>query len=137
MEDVRLGGSFAKLDEDKHLAFGWAYVSEDAGEVVTDHSGEFIDKAALPALEDAAYDYMLESRQADEMHVRVSGIGEIIESVMLTPEKMKAMGITGDKVGWWVGMKIFDDGVWAKVKDGTYSAFSIRGTGDLEDIADA
>ena len=30
-------------------------------------------------------------------------------------------------VGWWIGFKIEDEAAWAKVKDGTYSMFSIEG----------
>ena len=29
MDQVRFLGEFSKLDADKHLAFGWAYVTED------------------------------------------------------------------------------------------------------------
>ena len=31
------------------------------------------------------------------------------------------------KRGWWIGFKVTDDDVWAKVKDGTYPMFSIEG----------
>jgi hypothetical protein len=30
--------------------------------------------------------------------------------------------------GWWVGFRIDEDSVWQKVKEGTYSMFSIEGT---------
>lgn len=135
MEPVRITGDFTKLDDERRLAFGWAYVAEDDGLIALDHSGEFIDKAALPSLEDAAYDYVLVSREADEMHVKLSGVAKLIESLMLTPEKAEAMGIETKKIGWWVGYRIEDDGVWAKVKDRTYSGFSIRGTGAVEEAA--
>lgn len=135
MERVHIVGDFTKIDVEKRLAFGWAYVTEENGEVATDHSGDFIDKAALPALEDAAYEYLLVSREADEMHKTFEGIAKIIESVMITPEKAEAMGIVTKRFGWWVGFHVTDETVWAKVKDGTYSAFSIRGVGDREEVA--
>lgn len=130
--DVQLRGTFAKVDDERRLAFGWAYVADDDGMVVIDHSGDFVDKAALPALEDAVYQYVLESREADEMHVKLSDVAKLVESVMLTPEKMAAMGVTGTRTGWWVGFKVMDEQVWEKVKDGTYSMFSIRGRGHSE-----
>ena len=132
---VQLGGKFTKLDAERRLAFGWAYVAEDDGQVITDHSGDFIDKAALPDLEEAAYEYVLLSREADEMHETFEGVAQLVESLMLTPEKAEAMGIVTKKIGLWVGFKIQDDEVWAKVKDGTYSAFSIRGRGQREEVA--
>ena len=132
-DDAVLAGTFAKLDAERKLAFGWAYVSKIGGQTVVDHSGDFIDDQAFGALEDAAYNFVLESRQADEAHERFEGVGQIVESVVLTKEKLEAMGLTGDRIGWWVGFRIEDDGGWGKVKDGTYSAFSIRGTGERSD----
>ena len=126
-------GQFAKLDEERQIAFGWAYVVQVGDEVVLDHSGDFVDEQALPNLEDSIYKYVLESRAADEMHQRFGGVGQLVESVMLTPEKMEAMGVQSDAVGWWVGFKLADD-VWAKVKDGTYGSFSIRGVGRREEV---
>ena len=135
MEQVRIVGDLTKLDEDKHLAFGWAYVTEDDGQVALDHSGDFIDKAALPDLEASVYEYVLVSREADEMHKTFEGIAKIVESVMVTPEKAEAMGIVTKRFGWWIGFSVSDEEVWAKVKDGTYTGFSIRGVGDREEIA--
>lgn len=132
--DIELEGSFAKYDDDRRLAFGWAYVADDDGNVVMDHSGDFVDKAALPDLEEAAYEYVLNSREADEMHEKFEGIAKIVESVMVTPEKLQAMGLEGTRTGWWVGFKVHDDDVWEKVKNGTYSAFSIRGRGYREEV---
>lgn len=132
MQDTRAYGTFTKVDDDRRLAFGWAYVTEDDGQVAVDHSGDFIDKAALPALEDAAYEYVLNSREADEMHVKLTEVAQLVESVMLTPDKAAAMGITTKRYGYWVGFKVQDDVVWGKIKDGTYGGFSIRGTGERE-----
>lgn len=136
MEDIRIGGTFTKLDEDRRLAFGWAYVMEVDGKLSVDHSGDFVDKAAELALEDAAYDFVKAGRGADEMHVVLEDIAKLVESLFLTKEKALAMGITGvTKFGWWVGFKVVDDEVWAKVKDGTYPGFSIRGSGRREAVA--
>ena len=135
MDGFRATGLFSKTDDDRRLAFGWAYVFEDDGQMQIDHSGDFIDKAALPALEEAAYDYVLTSRQADEMHEKLEGVAELVESVMLTPDKAAAMGITTKRYGYWVGFKVRDENVWAKIKDGTYGGFSIRGAGEREKVA--
>ena len=49
---------------------------------------------------------------------------------------MKAMGIPEGilPVGWWIGFKVTDPEVWEKVKDGTYSMFSIEGEAVREEV---
>lgn len=123
-----------KLDEDQRLVWAWAYVYEDEGKQIVDHSGDIIDKAALADLEKAAYDYVLDSREADEMHVKVTDVAKLVESFFLTPEKAELFGIVTKKYGWIVGYKVQDDAVWAKIKDGTYTGMSIRGRGDREPL---
>lgn len=112
--------------DEQRLAFGWAsIVADDSGNAIVDHQK---DRIACDELEKAAYDYVKESRLATDMHLR-PGVAELVESCVITPEKREAMGIDGDGVtGWWVGFKVTCDDVWAKVKEGTYSEFSIGGT---------
>ena len=88
----------------------------------------------LVSLEDAVYSYMEETRETGEMH-REFGIGKVIESFVVTPEKMAALGMTCDKTGWVVGVKIKSADIWAKVASGEYGAFSIGGVGEYEDAA--
>lgn len=64
------------------------------------------------------------------MHER-GGCAVLIESVIFTPEKQKAMGLPEGvlpEVGWWIGFYVTDDEVWEKVKSGEYPMFSIEGT---------
>lgn len=116
----------SKVNEEKRLAFGWASVIIDAdGDAVIDHQS---DRISIPELEKAAYEYVQKSRQSTEMHVR-KGVAELVESVVITPEKREAMGIDGAGVsGWWVGFRVNDSSVWDKVKSGDYREFSIGGT---------
>jgi hypothetical protein len=46
------------------------------------------------------------------------------------------MGIdaTAAPAGWWVGFKVDDPEVWAKVESGEYKMFSIGGTATEEPI---
>ncbi len=127
--------SIKKADEDQHLAFGWAYVSQDeAGQQTEDHSG---DQLEAPELEAAAYQFVELYREGGEMHER-GGCAVLIESMVFTEEKQAALGIPAGTlpVGWWIGFKVTDEDVWAKVKDGTYPMFSIEGTAVREEIAD-
>ena len=115
-----------KADDDKRLAFGWASASATInGETVEDFVGDIID---VEELEQAAYNFVELYREGGEMHER-GGCAVLVESVIFTPEKIAAMGIPEGTVptGWWIGFKVTDDDVWAKVKDGTYPMFSIEG----------
>lgn len=130
-----VSGRFAikKADEDKHLAFGWAYVSQDEGGNQTeDHSGDQLEPEEL---ESAAYQFVELYREGGEMHER-GGCAVLVESMVFSKEKQQALGIPDGTlpVGWWIGFKVTDEDVWAKVKDGTYPMFSIEGTAVREEI---
>ena len=127
MEDV-LKGCFKimKSDDEKMLAFGWASVSMRInGEVIEDWQKDIVEPEEL---ERAAYEFVLLYREGGEMHEK-SGAAVLIESVVFTEEKMRAMGIPVGtlQIGWWIGFKVLDKDVWEKVKDGTYPMFSIEG----------
>lgn len=119
----------AKVEDERRLVFGWLSVASKAdGTPVVDLQGDVIAPAEL---EKAAYNFNLDSRRAGDMHERTQGIGRLVESCFFSPEKTKAMGLPDGVLptGWWVGFRIDDDATWAKVKDGTYRAFSIGGKG--------
>lgn len=136
MSDFELMADIVKLDDDQHLVFGWLSVSQDAdGNLVVDHQGDII----MPdELERMAYNFVLHSRQAGEMHMRAEGVGQMVESMVFTREKVEALGLPDNALptGWWVGFLITDEDVWQQVKDGTYSMFSIGGTADREEVDD-
>ncbi len=134
--NFKLTADITKMDEDQHLAFGWASIATENGEPLLDLQGDMLTDAEL---EKAAYNYVLDSRTGGEMHLRYNEapkeVGRLVESIVLTADKQKALGIDLGKTGWWVGFKIADDAVWKKVKDGTYKAFSIHGHGIRERMA--
>ena len=72
------------------------------------------------------------------MHER-GGAAVLVESVVFTKEKAEAMGIPEGilPTGWWIGFKVLDEDVWEKVKDGTYSMFSIEGTAERVEEEDS
>lgn len=116
----------AKADEERHLVFGWASVANlEDGSVVEDYQRDVLD---VYDLENAVYEYCLYFRDGGEMHQR-RGIGVMVESIVFTPDKIKALGIPEGVLpyGWWLGLKITDESVWEKVKSGTYRMFSIEG----------
>lgn len=122
-----------KSNDDRMLAFGWANVSlTEEGEQIGDWQQDMIDSEVL---EDAAYQFVELYREGGEMHER-GGAAVLVESMVFTEEKMKALGIPEGTlpVGWWIGFKVTDVDVWEKVKDGTYSMFSIEGEGERGEV---
>ena len=121
--------SIAKSIDEEQLVFGWASVARDAqGNRPLDWQGDLID---IEDLEQAVYQFNLEFRESNDMHRPDSVNGQLVESVVFTKDKIKAMGIPEGIVreGWWVGFKIDDPIAYQKVKSGVYKMFSIEGQG--------
>ena len=127
MEDVAL------VDEDKHTVFGWANVTiRKSGDQIKDSQGHIIETEDL---ETAMYAFNLVFREMGEMHV-IKGKGELIESIVFTKRKLRAMKLSEDILpeAAWVGFYIEDDEIWEKVKNGTYKMFSIEGRAIGEEV---
>lgn len=120
---------FAKVDDEQRIVWGWAFVTKQDGEVVVDSQKSMI---SGDVLEKAATDFMLDVRRAKAMH-EGSQVGEFIHSFPLTADLAKAFGIECDREGWIVAAKVHDDDTWAKVKDGSFSGFSIGGRAQAEE----
>ena len=115
--------------EDKNLVFGWAQVYKDKnGKILVDHDNDFI--RSSDDLENAAYDFVLKSRDGGVQHIR-KVVATLVESVVFTVEKMEKMGIPKGTIpeGWWAGFKVHDEEVWKGVKSGLYPMFSVHGKG--------
>ena len=113
--------------EDKKLAFGWAYMTNDStGNTMVDHSGDIVD---ITEIEKAAYKFVKLWRDGSDNHER-GGVAVLVESIVFTREKLAALGLEQNSLpyGWWVGFEIIDDEVWNKVKSGEYSMMSIEGS---------
>ena len=106
------------------------------GQPVVYLQGDFI---SADEMEKAAYSYVIKSRKGGDMHLRDEWQpvlkSEMIESFIVTPEKRDAMGLP-DSVpsGWWVGFQVRDADVWAKVKTGERTGFSIHGRGRRDPV---
>lgn len=138
--DFHVEGEIIKLDEEEHLAFGWFYQPDLEKR---DHSGEY---ASIEELEKAAYPYVRENRVGGDMHVK-RDTGELVESMVFTPEKLEKMGFEEDlskpgfykgsiKPGWWGGFLVKDDAQWSGVKSGERPMFSIAGAGKRKMASD-
>lgn len=124
---LSVGFEIYKAREDAQLVSGWANVAIDKdGNAPLDWQDDVISPETL---EKAAMNFMLEYRGSGEMH-KGNSKGTVVESIVLTKEKQRAMGIPEGTVpeGWFITVKVHDPEVFAKVKDGTYRMFSIQGT---------
>lgn len=120
-----------KIDTTRNLVFGWANVSlRKDGQQILDTQDHKVD---IEELENAAYVFNIEYRASGEMH-KGNAVGQMVESFVVTPEKLEKMGLAEDALpkAWWVGFYFEDDNVVQKVKDGTYKMFSIQGRAKLE-----
>lgn len=129
--DFTLDAEITKFDEDQRLIYGWASVIEEDGKVVVDKQGDMI---AETDLVEAAHDYMLESREAHEMH-QGEKKGYTVESMVFTKQVQNALGIDLKKVGWFIVQKIEDDDTWNDVKAGKLKSFSVGGKGKRIPVA--
>lgn len=124
----------AKVDEVQRNVFGWASVVAKAdGTVVVDHQGDIID---ADELEHAAYRFMAESRASGTDHDGAAPDGEVIESMVMTIDKARAMGIPDGTVptGWWLGVHIADEAAFTKARAGDRAFFSIEGSAIREPV---
>lgn len=143
---VGLRFEISKVDNDEQLVFGYANVSIAKGGALISDLQE--DSISPQELEKTAYEFVLTSGEADAMH-RGPAVGKCVESMVFTPAKLEKLATdpTTGKVDqeilkslqkalpprWWVGFKL-DKSAFAKVKDGTYTMFSIAGQADRVDL---
>lgn len=128
---------FTKVDADKHEVFGWASIVEIGGVPVVDRQGDWISPEEI---EKAAYAYVEANRKGGHQHKRDGDepfhASNMIESFVITPEKISKMGLPEDTpCGWWVGYKVHDEDTWEKVKKGDVTGFSIHGRGKRQAVA--
>jgi hypothetical protein len=140
-DEIVWEGEFSKFDMDKRQVFGWASVVEINGEPVIDRQGDYIEAEEI---EKAAYNYVVKSRKGGDMHRREHHeegerpfhASDMIESFMVTPEKLEKMGLPAGSLptGWWVGYQVNDEATWDLVKKGHRTGFSIHGKGKRKDL---
>ena len=129
---VAKSATILKADEETRMVYGWASVATVNGELVVDQQGDTLEPSEMVKMADG---FMASVRTAKAMH-QGAGIGEVLHSMPLTNDIMKAFGISCDREGWLVGMRIHDDATFAKVKSGELSELSIGGrAGTRERIA--
>lgn len=114
---------------EKALATGELVVETPRPEPKEDLQGDTIE---IPDLEEAAYRFVLTSRQADVRHAEVP-VGTLVESFLVTDEKLEVLGLDEDaradvSKGWWLGFQV-DDETMDRVESGELAMFSVGGNG--------
>jgi uracil-DNA glycosylase len=112
--------SIFKADEDRHLVYG--VIAE------SDMVDAQLDVMSAQTIEDMAHDFMIRSRKFDERHNWKQAAAALVES-WIVREDTTLFGQLIKAVSWVIGVKVFDDMIWQKIKSGVYKAFSIGGKG--------
>lgn len=118
-------GDVLKSSEEMRVVWGYASVISEAGVPVVDSQGDMI---AEDVLVKSAHEFMRSHRRAKVLHAGEQ-VGEVVESLVLTTELQKSLGVDAGRVGWVIAMHIADDDVWARVQKGELKAFSVGGRG--------
>lgn len=123
-------GKILKVDDEQRMVYGWASVVTEKGVPVVDRQGDVIEADTLVK---AVNNFMEYVRVGKAMHTGEQ-VGVVVHSLPVTKEICDALGIQSDREGWVVAYKVYDDSVWAMVKSGELSAFSIGGRATKEEI---
>jgi broad specificity phosphatase PhoE len=114
-----------KMDAEQQILYGWAYVSEENGQVLIDKQDDYILAGDLLK---AAEEFTLHGGKLGDMH-QDRNVGRVVASFVTSKELCKAFNLqsTNDRVGWIIGFKVDDPAVWAKIKGGMQLELSIGG----------
>ncbi len=130
--NTEIEGQILKTDDEQRMVYGWASVITEKGEPVVDRQSDVIEADTLVK---AVNKFMENVRVGKMMHTGEQ-VGQVVHSMPITKEIGESLGITSDREGWIVSLKVFDDEVWDLVKSGQLTAFSIGGKAKRKVIDD-
>lgn len=113
-----------KVNDELKTVYGWASVNTVGGQLVTDHQHDQVSDAEIIK---AAHEFITSSRVGGVLHAPGFQGGDVVESMVLTPDVQKALGIDLGQTGWFIGYRVDDPDAWTLVKSGVLKAFSIGG----------
>lgn len=127
-KDAVVTWSFTKQDEAKRVVTGPVLVPN-----VVDLQGDF---EFAEDIEEAAFKFMEDARNIGEMHTKFGNIGIPVESWIAREPIFVDKGSEFKifpKGTWMMSVKVTDDKVWEKVRNGELTGFSIgfRGTREV------
>lgn len=133
MDKFEYAAEIAKFDDEEGVVYGFVTVYEENGQPLVDRQGDVIDEVEVRKM---AHAYVSEARVAKVMH-NGETVGEVVESLVLTRELQKVLGIDIGKAGWFIGMKLHSEAIKKRVRSGELRAFSIGGRGKRRPIEEA
>jgi len=107
-----------KANDEKRVVCGVVLEPE-----TVDAQGDIISDEEI---EKAAHRFLLVCQKIGEMHRKLNPKLKVVESYV-APQDFRINGATVKKGSWIMAIKIFDDGVWSKIKSGELTGFSIAG----------
>lgn len=130
-EDITATANIVKVDTDLGIVFGWAIICKDGGEDHFDTQGDHIPENVMLK---ASSEFMASERVGADMHVwdkdgNPVKTGSILFAWPMTSEIAKSMGIETNLTGLMIAYKPDNEEMLAKFRDGTYTGFSIGGSG--------
>lgn len=131
MSQFNITAEIKKTNDEERMVYGFASVADDGSGTLIDRQGDMISEAELVK---AAHRFMKTAREGKVMH-EGQPKAEIVESMVLRPDVAKALGVEDfKKTAWVIGMKVYDDDTWERVKKGELKAFSIGGKGRRKSV---
>ena len=115
---------FMKMDEEQHLVYGIVLVPD-----IEDLQGDIVSKEDIEA---AAHDYLVNSRLIKAQH-RAPTDAEVVESYITQQDLPMGRGVA--PAGSWIMVtKVHSNAMWAAIKKGDITGYSIGGMGTREQI---
>ena len=111
-----------KAYEELGMLFGYAIICKEDGEEYYDLQGDYIPEDAMLR---AGIDFMVDYRYAYDNHVY--GVGTVIFAWPMTEDIAKAMNIEVKYTGLMVGIKVDNEDIISRFRQGIYTGFSIGG----------
>ena len=116
-----------KCNMDQKVIFGWASAAAlmDATRNENRNNGMNVSEDWESVMH--AYASMCWEK-AEQCDLNIQKKARMIESVILTKEKMRVLGIPEGTVqeGWWIGLRVDDDVLWEKMNKGILCTFTIE-----------
>jgi hypothetical protein len=130
MEAVSISYKIEKADADGRFVRGFASVTSVDGAPVVDWQKDII---SIETITKTAHEFVRDARVAKVLH-NGEPVGEVVESVIVDEDFVKALGVTDTRRGWWIGMQVHSDAIRKRIKSGELRAFSIGGRGVREEV---
>ena len=128
-----IAGALVKSEDERRFTLCVAYPADKADvAVAADHHRDFVGKAAL---EEAAWSYLLKSREVGLHHQDgTAGAGVVVESYLWRADPWVVKNASGGEYtvhpgDWLVGIQ-WDESTWPLIKQGRIKGVSMQGTAE-------